>query len=1125
MNVAVGLGVLAATAALAGALVVGDSMRGSLEALAVARLGPVDHALRGSGFFDASLAETMRQAAEPADGFEHITPIILLPGGATHATSRARVEGVRTVGVGPAFAKMYESEAAPFDAEFSGRVVILNEPLARELGAAPGDDILLRIAKAGDVPTESLLGRKDDTHLTLRLTVHDVIPAAGAGAFGLAPQHRDPRNAFVPLATLQRLLDRRGRVNTILVAADGGTGDGASRLQHLLERSLRLADVGLRIRVDSQRGYAALESDRFLLQPAVEAAVRAAAAEIGATPEAVLTYLANQIRLEADAAPEGIPYSTVTALDTHAIQGAGLRLLDGNAALVPGSRGIWLHPWAADDLRARPGDEIVLTYYVSGPFGRLETTESTFVLRGVVRAGGGAVDPGFTPNYPGVTDTQNMADWDPPFPIDLGRVRDKDEDYWDRHRTAPKAFVALKDGQELWAEHAERFGRLTSIRVRPAGNETLLATAEAFEASLLAHLDASAMGMTFEPVMAQAIAAARGSTDFGGLFIGFSLFLIVAAAMLIALLFRLGVERRSSEIGLLLATGFSPSRVRRLLLAEGAVVAGIGAAMGLFAACGYAWLMLSGLRTWWSGAVNAPFLRVHVTPLSMSIGFVASFLIAMISIAWSLGNMTKRSPRSLLAGAVQAGPSPLATPGKSRSLTVAWCAFGGALIVTVLGVSTEAMPEAVAFFAAGALTLTAGLAATRHRLLRGQPELITQPGTKAFILLGIRNAPRQVGRSMLTIGLIASATFVITALQAFRIDVDVASNDKHSGTGGFALVAESAVPLLFDLNTPQGRESLNLDATAIAALNGTTVYPLRLRPGDESSCANLYIPTRPRIAGATEALIERGGFSFASTVAGDESEEANPWRLLDRSFADGAIAVIGDEAAVKWQLHRGLGKDLIITDDLGREVRLRFVALLKGSALQGELVVSERNFVRMFPSISGYGFFLIETSSSTVRETAIALERELTSFGFDATPTADRLTSYFAVQNTYLSTFQTLGGLGLVLGTVGLAAVVLRNVRERRGELALMRAVGFSRGALGWVVLSESTWLVIAGLLAGVVPAMVAVGPHLWRDPSSLPWLSVGLTLSGVLAVGVGASAAALVPTLRSPLLQALRSE
>ncbi|MCH7873206.1 MAG: ABC transporter permease, partial [Planctomycetes bacterium] len=226
-----------------------------------------------------------------------------------------------------------------------------------------------------------------------------------------------------------------------------------------------------------------------------------------------------------------------------------------------------------------------------------------------------------------------------------------------------------------------------------------------------------------------------------------------------------------------------------------------------------------------------------------------------------------------------------------------------------------------------------------------------------------------------------------------------------------------------------------------------------------------------------------------------------------------------------WQLHLGLGKDLLLPDEAGREVRLRFGALLGGSVLQDELIVAESHFSKMFPSIGGYGFFLIDTPADSTVELEGVLERELSPFGFDVGLTSARLADYLAVQNTYLSTFQSLGGFGLLLGSVGLAAVLLRNVWERRAELALMRAVGYSRSALGCTVLAENVALLLIGLSTGLVAALVAIAPHIVDRPSTLPWQSVGLTLAAVFTTGIVTGGLATFAALRAPLIPALRAE
>ena len=132
------------------------------------------------------------------------------------------------------------------------------------------------------------------------------------------------------------------------------------------------------------------------------------------------------------------------------------------------------------------------------------------------------------------------------------------------------------------------------------------------------------------------------------------------------------------------------------------------------------------------------------------------------------------------------------------------------------------------------------------------------------------------------------------------------------------MLAESVLPLQYDLNTADGREALNLPSHAAQSLDSAVVFPFRLRDGQDSSCLNLYKPTEHRIVGATEAMLRRGGFSFASVMTDLQPQADNPWRLLQHGFEDGAIPVIGDEAAVKWQLHLGLGQDLMVTDEAGR---------------------------------------------------------------------------------------------------------------------------------------------------------------------------------------------------------------
>ena len=154
-----------------------------------------------------------------------------------------------------------------------------------------------------------------------------------------------------------------------------------------------------------------------------------------------------------------------------------------------------------------------------------------------------------------------------------------------------------------------------------------------------------------------------------------------------------------------------------------------------------------------------------------------------------------------------------------------------------------------------------------------------------------------------------------------------------------------------------------------------------------------------------------------------------------------------------------------------------------------------------------------------------ALEQELAPFGFDAVTTAERLEAFHRVENTYLSTFQALGGLGLLLGTIGLAAIMFRNVLERRRELALLRAVGYDARRVSIVIVAEAALLLGAGLAAGAGCAALAVAPAWLGRGGTLPGPGLLGLLLAVAAAGLLSSIVATRAALGGNMLEALRAE
>ena len=446
------------------------------------------------------------------------------------------------------------------------------------------------------------------------------------------------------------------------------------------------------------------------------------------------------------------------------------------------------------------------------------------------------------------------------------------------------------------------------------------------------------------------------------------------------------------------------------------------------------------------------------------------------------------------------------------------------LLLLVLA-STGRVSQVAGFFGAGSLLLVALFCYHSAWLRGGKRRLLEGIGWWAVSRLGLRNATHRPGRSVLCIALIASATFIIVAVDGFRRDESESLLDKRSGSGGYTLFAESVLPLHHDPNTPEGRESLNLDTGVDGALDKVSFSRFRVRPGDDASCLNLYQPRNPRITAPTADFISSARFAFQGSLAETQEEKENPWLLLDKEMGDGRVPVIADANSLTYVLHLGLGDEFVIDQGGASPIRLRVVAALRDSLLQGELIMSEKNFTRLFPDQDGYRFFLLDVPPESAAAVTASLEDQLADFGFDVMGTRERLSAYHGVENTYLSTFQTLGGLGLVLGTVGLATVLLRNVLERRRELALLRAMGYNSSHFALMVVAENTLLLLAGLATGAASAIVAIAPAVFSRGGHLLSSSLGLLLLAVLVTGLAASVLATTAAIRAPLLAALRSE
>lgn len=1121
-HVGVLFGATVGSAVLIGALIVGDSVRWSLRQFALARLGKTEFALSSNDrFFRTRLANDL----------EHSLSAVMVPaaefiGTASPGDGSARANRVQVIGVEDHFWQL--SSQPPAFRDLDTNSVFLNRRLADQLKARVGDAVLLRVPKPSLLPRDAPISPQEEASSALRLTVRSILSDAELGRFSLQANQVSPFNAFMALGRLQGQLEVPHRANLLLAAADTGPANGPpltlSDLTAALGRDWQLADGQLELRSLPAAKAWELRSGRVFL----DTPVAAAALAVSTKAQGVLTYFVNELR---DGA-RMTPYSMVTAM--------------GAPVVPPDMKDdeILVNQWLADDLQAKPGDTLQLRYYVVGLTRRLEEKEHSFRIRAILPMQGPAADRDLMPDFPGLAKAENCRDWDAGFPIRLDLIRPKDQDYWHDHRGTPKAFITLASGQRLWAN---RFGNLTAVRYPTSAIDS-----NRLDHLLRAALKPAELGLAFQPVRAQALAASDQAQDFGQLFLGFSFFLIVAALLLMALLFQFQTEQRTTEIGTLLALGYRPARVRLLWLGEAGTVAVLGAALGIVGGMVYARAMLYGLSTIWRQAVGTSALEYHADPATLALGASAGAVVCLLTIWFALRRQARRPAHELLAAGAELESVAAPLPKHRRgALWVAALALVAGTATMVYGLQTPE-PSSEAFFGAGALWLIGSLAVASVVINR----LAASNAAARLSLsgLGIRNATRRRKRSLATIILLACGCFLIVAVGANRLDATRDAEKRSSGTGGFALVGESALPVVQDLNSSAGRDFYGLDAKALADVS---FVPLRVHEGDDASCLNLNRAQTPRLLGVRPELLQsRGAFTFAQVAKGSPRDKG--WLLLEpqsapttdhanpagaggtvagsslsgvasgqKAFDSDAEAVpaIGDEASIVWALGKKIGDTIPYTDEHGRQFKVRLVGALANSILQGSLVIAENNFISHFPSESGYRMFLIDAKPTQAATVAAALSRALQDNGLEVTSAAQRLAAFNAVQNTYLSTFQALGGLGLLLGSVGLGVVVLRNVLERRGELALLTAVGYRARTLQWLVLSEHGILLLLGLAVGAVAAVVAVLPALLSPGAEVPYRTLALTLGAVLISGALWTWLATRLALRGELLPALRNE
>ncbi|HNX57008.1 MAG TPA: ABC transporter permease, partial [Prolixibacteraceae bacterium] len=774
LNFTIVLGIALSTAILVGALIIGDSVRYSLQQITVQRLGKTSQVITaGERLFGQQLAEKMA-----AKTHAQVAPVLRANGFGVINGGELRINQLAVWGIDKAFG---EFSVQPELFDLKGNEVAINENLASLAHLKVGDQLLLRLNKLNTFPANTPFVSEKEATVSFQVTIAKILKTDELGNFNLKNIQSAPRNVFLNLDELNKQMGLQEKANVLLFAGLEPNID----LPKALQESWSLADLNLTIRENQSLNYTELISDRVFVEPAVEQFVTK---DLPGS-KSIFSYFVNDFTV----GDKQTPYSFVSTDEN----------LSGNQMAVS--------EWLANDLKAKVGDAVKVSYFEVGPLRRLVQKDTTFVISSIFRMEGAKADPQLAPVIPGLSDAGNCRDWKTGVPVDLKKIRPNDEEYWNKHKGTPKAYISLETAQKLWKN---RFGEATAIRVEGSKKAEM-------ESALLAGLVPAQVGFELTNVKSDGMAAATGGTDFGGLFIGLSFFVLFAAVLLAFLLFKLSLNFRRQEIGTLTALGFSLKQLRKIYLAEASLLIVFGIVLGLPFAIFYNNLILKAVNTIWVDIVRTSIVNISIQPMSLLIGGLSIAVISVVAVWLILNRFLKNEV--------------IALQRKSKSekhKTGKWSLrLGLSLILLSLAIlfgmgfrSGEINPDM--FFTAGFGFLPGLILLFDYALQRlAIQEKAMNFSVKNLLMKRIAGERR---RNVMIVSFLSVGVFMVVSTGLYRKDLTAHADLPSSGTGGYDYFVETTMPVLFDVNGAQGREDLNLPDSA-------QVVQFQVQQGDDAS--------------------------------------------------------------------------------------------------------------------------------------------------------------------------------------------------------------------------------------------------------------------------------------------------
>ena len=744
-------------AVIVGSLVVGDSVRATLVRRVAERLGDTETIVFSRNSFLSDSILSASPLGESARGVL-LTDGFISRGGKLVPVS---VWGVDDLSLSEGSAK-------------------INPALSEELALGTSEDLVLRLPATGMVPSGSLFVTKNYT-TSLRLSNGGILSVEEGGDLNLRNEQVLPLNVFVNRKFLAEALDVEGKIN--LIRTDRQVS--STELDSIWNPGLS----GLEIR--RKADFTEISSDRIFLQGQVVETI----CRDNPTSNRLFSYLANSIEREGVAS---IPYSFITAMDRYKDH-------------TLGKDEVLLSDYAAGRLGVRPGDTLRISYYKSEGLKRLGEDTLRLRVRQIVPLSEWLADGSLSADFPGLSDVERCTDWDSDLPIDMDRITDEDERYWNLYRSAPKAIVAY---DAVSADWANAYGNATAIRISGAGAD-------------LTGLHPEMFGIQLTHPRETGIYAARNGVDFAGLFLALGFFIIVSAVLLMLNPLSEMLYQRRHEIDLLRSIGYSRKRIVDMLWRESApvvlLVSVVGVVMGLL----YTGLVMWLLGGVWRGATQTDGFRVYPGLWTLVGGTLVSLGLSLGFLRWAIVRALRERSREVCP------------PGSSLRKKRLGVIVASMLTIAMIGVNVWLLRSVPLFMIIGAAWIVTAALGGDYWVARKGSERSSVLNRSQLVWSTIYANRKQ---ALLSFFALSIGTFIVFSVGLNRKGFGDSSQIR-TGTGGYSLWCESSVPVYYDLSTPEGKAKLSLSDLP----KDTEILQCLRYNADDASCLNLNKITTPTV--------------------------------------------------------------------------------------------------------------------------------------------------------------------------------------------------------------------------------------------------------------------------------------